>query len=187
LQISDILRLIRFQFDLESPTLFFKQSSDLFESFFGSYMNERRIFLSAKFRCFLKTDSSQPILAIDKAFHLANIGNSISHTFTISNIAELSHCRVSGASGSRLEEMNVKVALRGLTSLDASRNHDGEVFGKGVSTQIWLPPNLGQALQYHMSIMQDVIRRRVRNTDSFRKPLSSACSRLGSFFCAISR
>lgn len=94
-QIGDILRLVRFQFDLESPTLLFEHSSDLFEPFRRSYTNEHRIFLGAKFCRFLETGRSQPVLAIDNAFHLANIGNSVSHALTISNIVGLSHRSVS--------------------------------------------------------------------------------------------
>ena len=57
-------------------------------------MNNCRILLSTQFRRLLIIDISPPILPVDNAFHLANIINSVSYFFTISNIVELRYHNV---------------------------------------------------------------------------------------------
>jgi len=59
-------------------------------------MNNCRILFGAQFRRLFNIEISQPILTVDDAFHPADISNSVSHVFTISNIKGLGYslCRL---------------------------------------------------------------------------------------------
>jgi hypothetical protein len=69
----------------------FKCSGNFFESVFCLYRDNCRILFSPQFRILDAIENPHPISSARTASHLPNIGNSIAHGFTISDILRLIH------------------------------------------------------------------------------------------------